>query len=221
MHPANIPSVEAPTLSISRTSDGVSTLGPGLRAVVWVRGCPLHCAGCIAPEDFDFDGGTVLPVARLAEQFNALPPGVGGVTFSGGEPMMQASALAALLDLMRRSRDWSAMSYTGYTLEHLRRHGDPGQQALLDRLDILVDGPYLQNRHAALAWRGSSNQRLHMLSGRHQAPDPDVPAGIEFELGDGTLMWSGVPPVPGFREDLERALADNGFLLVPDESGAQ
>ena len=205
---------------VSRVSERTAVLGPGIRAAVWVRGCPLRCAGCISPEDLPFSGGTAVPVTDLAARLSGLPADVTGVTFSGGEPMAQAAALARLAGLLRAGREWSLMAYTGFTIEHLRRHGDPGQLALLGQLDILVDGPYLRARHASLAWRGSANQRLHFLSGRHRPPVPDRSAGLEFEVGAGTLSWTGVPPEAGFRETFETLMAAGGVPLRVQGDGA-
>jgi anaerobic ribonucleoside-triphosphate reductase activating protein len=205
-------------LSVSRINEGTTVLGPGRRAVVWVRGCPLRCTGCIAEEDLPFDGGTPLPVGDLARRFNALPAAVTGVTISGGEPMAQAGALVALVDLLRSTRDWSVMSYTGFTLEHLRRHGDAEQKALLDRLDILVDGPYVRSAHAALRWRGSSNQRLHYLSERHAPCSDDSSAGLEFDVTGRSVIFVGVPPVPDLRARFEAAMAAEGVDLRVEES---
>ena len=200
-------------LSISRVAARTSVLGPGVRAVVWVHGCPLRCAGCIAPEDLPFEGGEQREVGDLARWLNALPADVTGVTFSGGEPMAQAGALAELVDEIRRDRDWSVMSYSGFTLEHLRRHGDPGQRRLLGRLDVLVDGPYLAARHGDLRWRGSDNQRVHLLTGRHGPPGEDRSAGIELQAGHDDVLWIGVPPVPGFRARFEQAMREQGVAL--------
>ncbi|MFF7971565.1 4Fe-4S cluster-binding domain-containing protein [Streptomyces sp. NPDC007905] len=202
-----------PVLSVGRVSDSVGVLGPGLRAVVWVQGCPLRCPGCVSPEGLPFEGGEPWEVDVLAARFNALPETVTGVTFSGGEPMAQAGVLAALVDRMRAERDWSVMSYSGFTLERLRR-GDADQRKLLARLDILVDGPFLSERHRPLLWRGSDNQRIHYLTDRHQPPGHDASAGLEFEIGSGSIVWNGVPPVPGFRENFERALDRNGIHLT-------
>jgi len=200
-------------LSISRTAPRTEVLGPGVRAVVWVHGCPLRCAGCVAPEDIPFDGGHRRPVAEVARWLDARPADVTGVTFSGGEPMAQADALAALVDDIRATRDWSVMSFTGYTIEHLRRHGTPGQRRLLERVDVLVDGPYLRNRHADLRWRGSANQRLHFLTGRHAPPATDRSAGVEVHVGDDDVHWIGVPPVPDFRSGFESAMGAQGIRL--------
>lgn len=209
---------ESTTLSVSRIVDRTTVLGPGIRAVVWVRGCPLRCAGCIAAEDLPFDGGTAWSTAALAEHVLALPADVTGITFSGGEPMAQAAALADLTDRLRAARDWSVMSYSGFTLDHLRRHGTAAQHALLARLDVLVDGPYLRDQHAPLRWRGSRNQRVRYLTGRHAPTDGDEPAGLEFQVDGDRVSWVGVPPVAGFRPAFEHAMGAQGVRLTVEGS---
>ncbi|MEU3663692.1 4Fe-4S single cluster domain-containing protein [Streptomyces sp. NPDC032940] len=205
---------ETPLLSVARRLDHCTVLGPGKRAVIWVQGCPLRCHGCVAAETLPFEGGTAHTVDELADWLCALPD-VEGVTLSGGEPFSQAAPLAALLDAVRARRPgFSAMAYSGFRHETLRR--DPGRRVLLRRLDLLVDGPYVAARHAALRWRGSANQRIVALTGRyaHLTDEPDTGAGIELSLeADGSLSWAGVPPTPGFREGLEEQLAARGFVL--------
>ena len=201
------------TLEISRVVDRTAVLGPGLRAVIWVRGCPLRCPGCVAPEDLPFTGGTTRTVDDLAGWLGGLPPEITGVTFSGGEPMAQAAGLSALVTRIRADRDWSVMSYSGWTVEHLRRQGEPDHLRLLDQLDILVDGPYVAARHADLRWRGSANQRLHFLTDRHAPPPEDSSAGIEVRLADDGVQWIGVPPVPEFRTGFETAMRAQGIAI--------
>jgi len=183
--------------------------------VIWVQGCPLRCRGCIAQETLSFEGGDVRMVADLADWLCSLDE-TEGVTLSGGEPFAQAEALALLLDQVRVARpDFTAMSYSGFTLAALRR-GTPAQRALLSRLDLLVDGPYQLARHGNLRWRGSSNQRLIPLTERYRdvLSQPDVGQGIEFTLGiDRTLSWAGVPSVPGFRDRVAAGLASRGYGL--------
>jgi anaerobic ribonucleoside-triphosphate reductase activating protein len=182
-----------------------TVLGPGTRFVVWVQGCPLHCAECTSPTWIPRAGGVEVSVDELADRI--IDQAVDGLTLSGGEPFAQASALAELVVRVRAARDLSVMSYTGYLLEHLRRHGDAAQHRLLESLDIVVDGPYLANRHAELRWRGSTNQRLHYLTGRHQPEPDDDGAGLQIELGaDGAVRWLGVPAVRQFRVEFERRL---------------
>jgi anaerobic ribonucleoside-triphosphate reductase activating protein len=206
-------------LRVARTSERCSVLGPGTRFVVWVQGCPLACAGCVARETWDPGGGEAVEVDALADRIAALP-WVEGLTLSGGEPFTQAEALVRLADRVRVRRPLSLMAFSGYTLQWLRRRGSPGQRALLERLDILVDGPYRHDLHADLRWRGSSNQRIHFLTPCHahlaQADDRGV--GMEVEVDDhGSVHWMGVPPVPGFREAFEQALRGQGVILtIPD-----
>ncbi|WBB77770.1 4Fe-4S single cluster domain-containing protein [Micromonospora sp. WMMD882] len=205
-------------LTIAETHPACEVLGPGNRFVVWVQGCPLNCRGCVSPQWIPAGGGRTVPVADLAARI--VDEAVDGLTFSGGEPFAQAGALADLVDAVRARRDLSVLSYSGHTLAHLARHGTDPQRRLLSTLDILIDGPYLPRRQASLRWRGSSNQRIHLLSDRHRqlAGEPDVSAGLQFELGrDGSLRWLGVPAVADFRTRLEQRLG-----LVPpsaEESG--
>jgi anaerobic ribonucleoside-triphosphate reductase activating protein len=155
----------------------------------------------------------------LAQRFSALPVEVTGLTLSGGEPMAQAGALAALVDLLRTGRDWSVMAFSGFTLDWLRHRGDLQQHALLDRLDILVDGPYVAARHADLLWRGSANQRLRFLTARHRMPAVDRSAGLEINVAASSVDWIGVPPVPGFRAAFERSMRAEGVELITAEEG--
>lgn len=197
-------------LRVARIVEQTSVLGPGVRADVSVQGCVLQCRGCHSPTAKSLDGGTLESVSRLAERLAGLP--IDGVTYSGGgEPMLQASALVELSDQLRQRRsDLSLMSYTGYRYETLVKRGSPAQRALLERIDLLVDGPYVERLHAPLRWRASRNQRLIALSDRHLDDLlPDEAAGLEFELDASLrLSWVGVPEEPGFPELLERLAHD-------------
>lgn len=202
-------------LRVDRVAAASKVLGPGERAVVWVRGCPLRCRECIAPDSLSFEGGSDVPMTVVAEWLVSLR--APGVTFSGGEPFSQAGALAAVLEQVRARRpDYSAMAFSGFTLERLRA-GTRAQQRLLAALDILVDGPYIPARHAPLRWRGSSNQRLLFLSDRHRsiAGEPDEPAGLEVDVDATTVTWVGVPPQRGFRVALDTHLRRAGITRRP------
>lgn len=135
-----------------------------------------------------------------------------GVTVSGGEPFLQPEAL---LELIECSSDINLgwMAYSGYTFEWLQEMGTPAQRALLRRIDLLVDGPYLHERHADLLWRGSENQRLIAISDRYRPildalardPDADRSAGIEIVIDEqGMAVFTGVPAEPGFRDAFHR-----------------
>lgn len=206
----------ATLLPVAETLPSCRTLGPGSRFVVWVQGCPLDCADCVSPQWIPFTGGRPTAVAALAADI--AEHAADGLTVSGGEPFAHAAALTELLDRVRALRPGlSVAAYTGFTLEHLRRHGDGHQQALLDRLDLLIDGPYLRSRHGDLLWRGSDNQRIHRMSERHHPAELSAARGVGVQIDvtdDGSVRWSGVPPIPGFRPLFEQATGAQG----PDET---
>lgn len=85
-------------------------------------------------------------------------PLVTGVTFSGGEPFIQAGALSLLAKVLKRE-GYSVWSYSGYTYDKLER--DDKFRSLLEQIDVLVDGPYVQSKHSMdIDFRGSTNQRI-------------------------------------------------------------
>ena len=132
--------------------------GPGIRTTFFAQGCPHRCPGCHNPETWPFEGGTPMEAetALLAVRSNPLCK---GVTFSGGEPFAQAAAFAKLARLLKE-QGCEVASYSGYTFEQLL-NGTSEQQELLGLLDILIDGPYLQQeRSLELNFRGSKNQRI-------------------------------------------------------------
>lgn len=187
-------------LRLFRREAACRVLGPGTRAVLWVQGCSLGCPGCLVPDSWPAEGES-LPVDEVAAWILRCA-GIEGITLSGGEPMQQAGALASLIDRVRGRRDLGVMCYTGYRLEQLR---GASQRALLERIDLLVDGPYEAARHADLRWRASSNQRLIALTDRYRAAldEADRSAGLEFSFNArGQFTFAGVPPWPGYVEAL-------------------
>ncbi len=72
--------------------------GPGVRAVVFCEGCPLRCAYCHNPDTWECRESDLMSADELAEKILRLYPYIknGGVTFSGGEPCLQADFLCAL-----------------------------------------------------------------------------------------------------------------------------
>lgn len=146
-------------LRVAGVADDSITDGPGIRFAVFTQGCPHHCPGCHNPETFDFGGGTETTLGVLLAQIDDNPL-LKGVTFSGGEPMCQAGALAALAGQVKR-RGLELAVYTGYTFEQLLAEADADRLSLLALCDILVDGPFLQDeRSLELRFMGSRNQRV-------------------------------------------------------------
>src|SRR5689334_21185334 len=92
--------------------------GPGARFVVWLQGCTLGCPGCFNPATHEPGGGREVSVAELAAQL-AATPGIEGLSLSGGEPMQQPAAAAALLDAAR-ALGLSTLAFSGYTEDEIR-----------------------------------------------------------------------------------------------------
>jgi len=137
--------------------------GPGMRVVVFTQGCNLACPNCHNPESHSTEGGQEYTVAQLVRAIKKPGPGralVQGITFSGGEPFMQAALLAKVAEKLK-SIGWDVVTYTGHTYENLIAKNDAGINALLNETDILIDGPYIgSQRDLDLPFRGSSNQRI-------------------------------------------------------------
>jgi len=75
--------------------------GPGIRVVVFFQGCPLSCKFCHNPDSQSFDGGRVMTTKEIIDKIVRFRPyferSGGGVTFSGGEPLLQKDFLIELL----------------------------------------------------------------------------------------------------------------------------
>jgi len=132
--------------------------GPGFRLAVFTQGCPHHCPGCHNPQTHDFEGGKWMETSDIAAIATDNPL-LDGITFSGGEPFCQPEACAEIAREARKA-GLNIWSYSGYTFEQLL-DGKPEYRSLLDELDVLVDGPYIQEKRTLdMRFRGSSNQRL-------------------------------------------------------------
>ncbi len=134
--------------------------GPGLRMTVFTQGCPHHCEGCHNPQTWPIEGGEY-QVEALIERLSANPL-CSGLTLSGGEPLQQTAACAALA-AGAKALGRSVWLYSGYTFEQMQvmMEHDAPLRALLAAVDVLVDGPFLlAERDLTLPYRGSRNQRL-------------------------------------------------------------
>lgn len=133
--------------------------GPGIRYALFVQGCPHNCPGCHNPSSHSFTDGYLRDTGDILAEIRANPL-LDGVTFSGGEPFMQAGELASLaVDV--RQLGLNVLVYSGYTFEELlAQRARPGWQDLLSQANVLIDGRFeQQERSYDLRFRGSRNQR--------------------------------------------------------------
>jgi len=139
--------------------------GPGSRAVLWVQGCLRECPGCFNPASWSFEPNQIVSVDDVVERILADPENE-GVTFSGGEPFWQAPALAMVARRVKAA-GLNVMSFSGFTLGELQAPAaPPGAQDLLDQLDILVDGPYVESLaiHDPTSPVSSRNQQVRVFN---------------------------------------------------------
>ncbi len=133
------------------------TDGEGIRAVVYLQGCVHACPGCHNPTSHPLDGGYLADTDAVLAELLANPL-VGGLTISGGEPLLQPEATLALAS-GAKFRGKSVWVYTGFLLEELLQR--PGARDILRVIDALVDGRFLiEQRDLAVPYRGSRNQRI-------------------------------------------------------------
>ncbi|NMF85267.1 4Fe-4S single cluster domain-containing protein [Nodosilinea sp. P-1105] len=139
--------------------------GPGSRAVLWVQGCLRECPGCFNQASWSFEPNQIVSVDDVVERILADPENE-GVTFSGGEPFWQAPALAMVARRVKAA-GLNVMSFSGFTLGELQAPAaPPGAQDLLDQLDILVDGPYVESLaiHDPTSPVSSRNQQVRVFN---------------------------------------------------------
>ncbi|GKT09150.1 4Fe-4S single cluster domain-containing protein [Desulforhabdus sp. TSK] len=187
-------------------------LGPFLRYGLWTQGCSRKCSGCMSPESRRFDGGSSIAIDVLADQI-LRERDIEGITISGGEPFLQAQQLTKLISALLDHRDLGVIVYTGYTLEELKNSSSSLERvtntAFLDRIDLLIDGPYVQELDDGLSLRGSSNQRVHLLSNRYDALVPDhygrPRREAELHLLKAELFLVGIPGSETLRKWKERS----------------
>lgn len=183
--------------------------GPGERAVIWAQGCPRKCPGCFNPDTHSFAKRELVTVEELESRILAIK-GIDGVTFSGGEPFEQARELAKLAKRLHK-HELSVVCYTGYTLEELKAGNRKEWNDLLGQVDLLIDGPYVQEMRCHEPYRGSANQRLILLTNRIRSEEVfGNNQTAEFTLGaDGTVEQTGFPELP----DLDAVLKEASEIL--------
>ena len=141
--------------------------GPGIRTSLFVSGCRRHCKNCFNYMTWDFSYGNLFTVEVQEKILKSLEPDyVDGLTLLGGEPF-EPENQAGLLDFVRQVRkrypEKSIWAFSGNTLEEIlngQAHYEVTEE-LLSYLDVLVDGPFIQDLYdIRLRFRGSSNQRI-------------------------------------------------------------
>ena len=203
------------TIEISRLLHPVRVLGAGDRAGVWVQGCTIGCAGCLARDTWPRRPELAMPVGDILNWLDGLPGPLDGVTISGGEPLQQPGPIAELLAGIRAwrgDRPIDVLLFTGYAWSRACR-----STAVLAGCDAVVAGPYVERRNVGdTPLRGSDNQRIVPLTElgrlRYGTAAALTPRALQATLIDGRLFMAGIPRRDDLRQVAER-LAARGITM--------
>ena len=148
--------------------------GLGVRAVLWISGCDIHCHNCHNQSTWDFNSGIPFTDDTMQEILYDLSKSyIKGLTLSGGHPLAPQN-LPQVYEIVKRVKmvfpNKDIWIYTGYTWEDIvekdrimknLKDDNISELDVAKLCDVLVDGKYIDElRDISLAYRGSSNQRI-------------------------------------------------------------
>lgn len=136
--------------------------GRGVRIVLFTCGCPHHCPGCHNKETWDKKNGVIYDVQEVVdyilEIYELGAYKYDGITLSGGDPIVQEGAILELIkSLKEKIPDMDIWCYTGFLYERIK------DKEVLKYIDVLIDGPFIEELKGDVRFRGSKNQRLLYL----------------------------------------------------------
>ena len=137
--------------------------GLGVRTVLWISGCNIHCKNCHNQSTWDFNSGIPFTNDTMQEiLYDLSKPYIKGLTLSGGHPLDTHNA-PKVLEIVKRVKmvfpNKDIWIYSGYVWEDIIK--DDILKEILKRTNVLVDGAYIDElRDITLPFRGSSNQRI-------------------------------------------------------------
>jgi pyruvate formate lyase activating enzyme len=125
---------DSPTLRLHSYESFGAVDGPGIRLVVFLQGCPLRCLFCHNPDTWDPKGGREVTIEEIVQRAKRMRPYLGnegGVTFSGGEPLLQAPALLHAIQALHQEGFHVAVDTSGAI-------DTPETRAVLDAADLIL-----------------------------------------------------------------------------------
>lgn len=135
--------------------------GPGVRSVIFMQGCPLRCVCCHNPDTWDFEGGEEMSTEVLVNKvlrYKTYYGNNGGVTVSGGEPLMQAEFLVELFKKLKNYGIHTALDTSGCVLNDTVKE-------LLEYTDIvLLDFKYTNEKDYFEYTKMQMNQAKEFLN---------------------------------------------------------
>lgn len=185
-------------LNIAQYIPSTLTEGPGNRFCIWLQGCHLHCSGCCNKPLQDFTVKSLMSVDAIFEHILSAKKdyNIEGVTFLGGEPLLQAMGLSILAKKCQEQH-LSVICFTGFTHAEMITRPLKGVHKLLSYTDVLIDEPFIQELVCTKRnWVGSSNQNFIYLSSRYDSSieTSDIP-NIEIHISQNQITINGDPHI--------------------------
>ena len=154
-------------MQIERSINGIKTLGPGNRFVIWVNGCNRRCKGCVSERLQKFEPRNEQNLTEYLSQFNF--SSTDGITISGGEPFEQIDELLKAIRFFQEMDKDDILIYTGYTIEELQQKNDERINEIISSIAVLIDGPYIEELNNDIGnLKGSENQRVLILNEKYR-----------------------------------------------------
>lgn len=175
--------------------------GPGTRYVVFVQGCPMRCAYCHNPDTWEMNGGTLMTPEEIFEQYKRNEPFYhgGGITVTGGEPLMQVDFLIELFTICKKNNVHTCIDTSGIAY---KKNANPEWLAKLDKLMTLTDLVMLDIKHIDPA------KHLELTS----QPNDGILAFAEYLDQKDVEIWIRHVIVPGITDD-EEYLKKLGYFI--------
>ncbi len=175
--------------------------GPGVRFVVFVQGCPMRCAYCHNPDTWEMNAGTLMEPSYIIEQYerNISFYKGGGITVTGGEPLMQVDFLVELFTLAKEKGIHTCIDTSGIAY---KTNANPEWLAKLDKLMTLTDLVMLDIKHI------DPEKHKELTS----QPNDGILAFAKYLNEKNVDMWIRHVVVPGITDD-EKYLYQLGYFI--------
>ena len=176
--------------------------GPGLRFVVFLQGCPMRCAYCHNPDTWSLTAGTLMDpedIIKQVEQNHGFYQN-GGITVTGGEPLLQVDFLIDLFTLAKEHEIHTCIDTSGITY----RPGNTAYIEKLDKLMTLTDLVMLDIKHI-------DPKKHKELTGQ---PNDGILAFVQYLSDKEIPMWIRHVVVPGITDD-PKYLYQLGQFIAP------
>ena len=140
--------------------------GEGVCVSFFVQGCPHRCPGCFNLETWDFQNGKLYTEQVKKEIIDAIGANdiIRNFSVLGGEPMASQNLAMTeeVVTIVRKTYpEITIFLWTGYTLSQLKSVNNDQVNNILDQIDVLIDGEFIEKqKDLNLKLRGSSNQTI-------------------------------------------------------------